>query len=214
MLLDDGQSLFFAVGDVAGKGVAASLLMTHLSAIFRSLLSLNLPLNEVVSRANRLFCDGTAPAHYATLACGLATSDRVEICNAGHCAPLVLRRDGTERLDSTGLPLGLFCGGEYSVHECRLEPGESLVLYSDGVSEVEDPTGEDYQEMRLIHSLRDRFDHGAEAMVEGVFRDIHGFRKSSLPVDDMTAADLAPSLILEHFHRYCRATKPPSPPAP
>src|SRR6202043_3987103 len=59
----DGTSLFFAVGDVAGKGVAASLLMTHLSAIFRSLLSLDLPLTDLISRANRLFCESTAPAH-------------------------------------------------------------------------------------------------------------------------------------------------------
>src|SRR5579885_1800376 len=87
----DGQSLFFAVGDVAGKGVAASLLMTHLSAIFRSLLSLDLPLTEVVSRANRLFCESTASAHYATLVCGRATEDGAELCNAGHCRPLVLR---------------------------------------------------------------------------------------------------------------------------
>src|SRR6266576_2116548 len=69
----DGKSLFFAVGDVAGKGVAASLLMTHLSAIFRSLLSLDLPLAEVLSRANRLFCESTAAAHYATLVAGRAT---------------------------------------------------------------------------------------------------------------------------------------------
>ena len=61
---------------MAGKGVAASLLMTHLSAIFRSLIPLDLPLGEVVSRANRLFCESTAPAHYATLACGRARRER------------------------------------------------------------------------------------------------------------------------------------------
>ena len=66
----DGNSLFFALGDVAGKGVAASLLMTHLSAIFRSLLSLQLPLAEVMSRANRLFCESTSATHYATLVAG------------------------------------------------------------------------------------------------------------------------------------------------
>ena len=87
IVLDDGKSFFFAVGDVAGKGVAASLLMTHLSAIFRSLLSLDLSLADVVSRANRLFCESTAPAHYATLVCGRATANGVELCNAGHCRP-------------------------------------------------------------------------------------------------------------------------------
>ena len=67
IVLSNGKSLFFAVGDVAGKGVAASLLMTHLSAIFRSLLSLDLSLTDMISRANRLFCESTAQAHYATL---------------------------------------------------------------------------------------------------------------------------------------------------
>jgi len=105
LALKDGQCAFFAVGDVAGKGVAASLLMTHLSAIFRSLLSVDLALADVVSRANRLFCESTAPAHYATLVCGRATADGVQLCNAGHCPPLLFLPGGVRRLDSTGLPL-------------------------------------------------------------------------------------------------------------
>jgi sigma-B regulation protein RsbU (phosphoserine phosphatase) len=182
----DGQSLFFAVGDVAGKGVAASLLMTHLSAIFRSLLSLDLPLADVVSRANRLFCESTAPAHYATLACGRATADGVELCNAGHCTPLLLRRDATQRLDSTGLPLGLFCGGQYTVQHLSLSPGESLVLYSDGITEAQGPGGDDYKEERLIRSLRHHFGQGADAMADGVLRDVTRFCGTRPPADDMT----------------------------
>src|SRR4029079_5908307 len=120
LALKDGQSAFFAVGDVAGKGVAASLLMTHLSAIFRSLLSVDLALADVVSRANRLFCESTAPAHYATLVCGRATEDGVQLCNAGHCPPLLFLPGGVRRLDSTGLPLGLFCGAEYTALDLSL----------------------------------------------------------------------------------------------
>jgi len=183
---NDGQTLFFAVGDVTGKGVAASLLMTHLSAIFRSLVSLDLPLAEVVSRANRLFCDSTGPAHYATLVCGRATVDGLEICNAGHCPPLLLRHNGTEKLGSTGLPLGIICGGQYTVHECDLDAGETLALYSDGITEAQNAMGEDYEENRLIRSLRNRFDHGAGQMADSVFQDIAGFRKPGPPSDDMT----------------------------
>ena len=182
----DGQSLFFAVGDVAGKGVAASLLMTHLSAIFRSLLSLDLSLADVVSRANRLFCESTAPAQYATLVCGRATANGVELCNAGHCTPLLLRRDATQRLDSTGLPLGLFCGGQYTVQHINLGAGESLVLYSDGITEAQDPAGDEYQEERLIRSLRDHLEQGADAMADSVLRDVARFRQKRPPVDDMT----------------------------
>jgi sigma-B regulation protein RsbU (phosphoserine phosphatase) len=186
IVLGDGKSIFFAVGDVAGKGVAASLLMTHLSAIFRSLLSLDLSLADLVSRANRLFCESTAPSHYATLVCGRATAFGVEICNAGHCAPLLLQRDATHRLDSTGLPLGLFCGGKYTVRPLSLNAGDSLVLYSDGITEAQDPAGDDYQEERLIRSLRDRFEQSADAMADGVLKDVARFRQTSPRVDDMT----------------------------
>jgi len=186
MALQEGKSLFFAVGDVSGKGVAASLLMTHLSAIFRSLLSLDLSLADVVSRANRLFCESTAPAHYATLVCGRATANGIELCNAGHCPPLLLQHHATQRIDSTGLPLGLFCGGQYTVRHFSLGAGESLALYSDGITEAQDPLDEEYQEDRLIRSLRDRFEHGAGAMADSVLADVARFRQTRLPVDDMT----------------------------
>jgi sigma-B regulation protein RsbU (phosphoserine phosphatase) len=182
----NAKSLFFAVGDVAGKGVAASLLMTHLSAILRILLSIDLSLEEMVSRANRLFCESTGPSHYATLVCGRTTATGVEICNAGHCPPLLLRRNGTERLDSNGLPLGLFSGGQYTVTHCALQSGESLVLYSDGITEAQCPSGDDYQEERLVYSLRERIEDGPEAMAEGVIRDIARFREGRPASDDMT----------------------------
>lgn len=186
IVLGDGKSLFFAVGDVAGKGVAASLLMMHLSAILRSLLSLDLSLADVVSRANRLFCESTAPAHYATLVCGRATANGVELCNAGHCRPLLLQHAATQRLDPTGLPLGLFCGGVYTVRHISLGAGESLALYSDGITEAQDPVGDEYQEDRLIYSLREHFVHGAGAMADNVLEDVARFRQTRPPVDDMT----------------------------
>jgi len=180
----DGEALFFAVGDVAGKGVAASLLMTHLSAIFRSLLTLELPLAEVVSRANRLFCESTPATHYATLAAGLASEDGLELCNAGHCRPLLLRRNGTERMEATGLPLGLFASGRYEVRKLRLDPGDSLVLYSDGISEAQDADGNVYEEDGLIRALAGR--KKTAEMAEGVLRDVALFRGRGPQQDDMT----------------------------
>jgi sigma-B regulation protein RsbU (phosphoserine phosphatase) len=184
--LDDGKSMFFAVGDVAGKGVAASLLMTHLSAIFRSLLSLNLPLVEVMSRANRLFCEGTPAAHYATLVCGRTTADGIELCDAGHCAPFLLRNEVTQRLDTTGLPLGLFCAVPYTARRFSLEPGECLLLYSDGITEAPDPAGTEYGEERLIQYSRTLFSHNTEAMADGILRDVAKFRGARQPADDVT----------------------------
>jgi sigma-B regulation protein RsbU (phosphoserine phosphatase) len=182
----NGQSLFFAVGDVSGKGVAASLLMMHLSAIFRSLLSMNLSLAEIVSRANRLFCESTGPAHYATLVCGRTTPNGIEICNAGHCPPILLLHHGSERIESNGLPLGLFSGAQYSVAQYAPSAGESLVLYSDGVTESGNPSGEEYQEHRLIASLRERCHHGAHAMCDAVLNDLSRFRETIPASDDVT----------------------------
>ena len=183
---DDGQSLFFAVGDVAGKGVAASLLMTHLNAIFRSLLSLELSLSEMMSRANRLFCESTPTTHYATLVAGRATENGVDLCNAGHCRPLLLGGGAAQQIDATGLPLGLFCEGRYTVRQMRLAPGESLVLYSDGITEAQNPEGSEYGVERLIGSLEAHSGRGAIAMADGVLRDVAGFRGSGPRQDDMT----------------------------
>jgi sigma-B regulation protein RsbU (phosphoserine phosphatase) len=182
----DGKPLFFAVGDVAGKGVAASLLMTHLSAIFRSLLSLDLPLTEVMSRANRLFCESTPATHYATLVAGRTTENGVDLCNAGHCKPLILRQDGTHQADSTGLPLGLFCDSRFGEVHIRLEAGDNLILYSDGITEAQDPGGNAYEEERLIRSLQGHAERNASAMIEGVLRDVALFRDTHPQQDDMT----------------------------
>jgi sigma-B regulation protein RsbU (phosphoserine phosphatase) len=182
----DNTSLFFALGDVAGKGVAASLLMTHLSAIFRSLLSLDLPLDELIMRANRLFCESTPATHYATLVAGRTTEGGVELCNAGHCRPLVLRHEGADRIDATGLPLGLFCSGRYTVRHVLLNRGESLVLYSDGITEAQDPAGNAYEEEGLIVSLRASWERDPIVMADGVLRDVARFCSTAAQQDDMT----------------------------
>lgn len=182
----DGKSLFFALGDVAGKGIAASLLMAHLSAIFRSLLSLELPLAELMVRANRLFCESTPATHYATLVAGHADNRGVSLCNAGHCRPLVLRRDQTEPIDSTGLPLGLFCEAKYGIRHVAMDRGDSLLLYSDGIIEAEDPEGGVYGEERLIGSVHGHGDQDATAMADEALRAVTSFRDTGAQQDDMT----------------------------
>ena len=182
----DGKSLFFAVGDVAGKGVAASLLMTHLSAIFRSLLSLDLPLKEMMSRANRLFCESTPDTHYATLVAGRTTDNGVDLCNAGHCKPLLLRHDGIDWVDSMGLPVGLFTDGRCDIRHLRFDPGNTLVLYSDGITEAQDPEGNAYEEERLMRSFHGHAEREAIALADSLLGDVARFRGTRPQQDDMT----------------------------
>ncbi len=185
-IVASGDSLFFAVGDVAGKGVAASLLMTHVSAIFRSLLSLDLPLAKLMSRANRLLCESTPATHYATLVAGRATENGVDLCNAGHCRPLLLRNGGADGIDSTGLPLGLFSDVPYRIKHIQFAPGDSLVLYSDGITEVQDPAGNTFDESGLIRSLHDHAESDPAARTDGVLRDLARFRSTCPQEDDIT----------------------------
>jgi sigma-B regulation protein RsbU (phosphoserine phosphatase) len=140
----------FAVGDVAGKGVAASILSSHLNALFRTLHDLQLPVGEMLFRANRVFCESTGESHYATLAVGRAAPDgAVEWCNAGQTPPLLVSEAGVEACRGSGLPLGLFCDVPYLPVSRRLRTGESLVLATDGVTEARDAAGEEFGSERL-----------------------------------------------------------------
>src|SRR6201987_3743285 len=106
LIPSDGR-LLFLLGDVSGKGVAASMLMAQLHALFRSLPGMPLPLGQIVTYVNRFFCECALAGQYATLVCGLAKpTGEVEIHNAGHCPAIVAGRGGVFCIEPTGLPLG------------------------------------------------------------------------------------------------------------
>src|SRR5215831_8804387 len=137
-LLHDGKHLYFMVGDVSGKGVAASMLMANLHAMFRVLVPTGLPLAQLVERANRVFSGSTLPTQYATLIVGRADEyGNVEICNGGHVYPLHITANGVDVIQSTGLPVGLFQDQKFSTTTINVAPGEALVLYTDGFSEAQ-----------------------------------------------------------------------------
>jgi sigma-B regulation protein RsbU (phosphoserine phosphatase) len=184
--IEDGSALFFAIGDVAGKGIAASLMMTHLSAILRSLLSVRLPVSEIMTRANRLFCESTLESQYATLICGRIGEAGVELSNAGHCLPLVVRTGGVQRIEISGLPLGLFCKTEYPVTRIALEPGSSLFLYTDGLTEARDAAEDEFGEERLAACLRRFPEADARALNMTVLNAVTLFRGAGRPDDDLT----------------------------
>lgn len=182
------RTLYFWLGDVSGKGVAASLGMARLSALLRSLIEQSPPLHELVAGTNRLFSQNLLDTHYATVVCGRADdAGSVEICNAGHCPPLVVRDGIVAPVNSTGYPVGLV-GGDHSYDSCRLqlEPGESLVLYSDGVTETFDGDGRSYGLEGLTSVLARSRQAGPAALAAACLSDLAGFRNSAPQQDDLT----------------------------
>ncbi|MGD0202031.1 MAG: SpoIIE family protein phosphatase [Bryobacteraceae bacterium] len=179
--------LFFFAGDVAGKGVAAALLMSHLHAIFRSLVQFGLSVEEMIGRANRVFCESTGSAEYATLLCGHAgAAGAIEVANAGHCPPLWIRREGAEALEANGVPLGMFCSVQYPAHRVALEPGDRLVLYTDGLTEARDGSDCEYGQERLSSVLARCHGLPAQAIAERALTDLRQFLSGARPTDDLT----------------------------
>ncbi|HEX8710749.1 MAG TPA: SpoIIE family protein phosphatase [Terracidiphilus sp.] len=184
-LIPSDGGLFFVLGDVSGKGVAASMLMTQLHALFRSLTRLSLPLEQIVVQSNRIFCESALAGHYATLICGQATpAGEMEIFNAGHLPAVLLQRSGTARVESTGLPLGMFCDIVFSKTRLHMDPGDTLFLYTDGFSESR--RGDEEYGVDRISDLIGRYSGSRPAeLVAACLRDIESFADHP-PFDDMT----------------------------
>ena len=182
--------LFFMVGDVSGKGVAAATVMSQLHALVRALLSAQLPLGQLVERTSRLLCESTLPTHYATLVCGRASSDgSVELCNAGHVPPLLVSADSVRQLPSGGMPIGMFCAQQFDVQQIALAPGDMLVLCTDGVTESEggDTTLRDQFGLeRLARTVREYAASSSPALVDACVQAVDGWRGLRRPEDDLT----------------------------
>jgi sigma-B regulation protein RsbU (phosphoserine phosphatase) len=186
-LLPGGDGAFlFALGDVSGKGVAASMLMAHLHASIRVLMGSGLGVEEMVKRASRVFCESTLPSHYVTLICGHCHPDgRLELVNAGHVPPMLVRRDGVFPLEATGLPIGLFCQEEFQVRRLTLEPGDALLIYTDGLTEVSDGR-EEFGRARLADVLAGAAGSSGEELVLHCLRAADAFRGRLPFTDDLT----------------------------
>jgi sigma-B regulation protein RsbU (phosphoserine phosphatase) len=180
------EEVLFAVGDVSGKGISASLMMSHLHALIRSLLSFNLPVNEIVTRTNRLFCESTLSTHYATMVFGKANkAGNIEICIAGHNPPLLIKNGNVDILNATGVPVGLFSQSEYEVVNIDLQKGNSLILYTDGLTEASVNEIE-YGEDRLREQLMKARDGSAKSIIDNILTDHKNFLENSPPFDDIT----------------------------
>ncbi|HEX8814586.1 MAG TPA: SpoIIE family protein phosphatase [Terriglobales bacterium] len=202
LIPSDGQ-LFFALGDVSGKGVAASLLMAQLHTLFRTLTAMNLSLGQIVTQANRVFCEAALAGQYATLVVGMAKpTGEVEIHNAGHLPAIVVGKGGVLRIESTGLPLGMFCEVEFCGTRLQTEPGDTLFLYTDGLSEARgangDQTDEDYGVDRIVKFLRQNAIQPPAGLISACLDDLRAFGAGTAPFDDLTVLAIQRAPAVPH----------------
>ena len=185
-LIPSNGQLFFVLGDVSGKGVAASMLMTQLHALFRSLAMMSLPLGQIVAHANRIFCESALAGQYATLVCGQAKpTGEVEIHNAGHLPAILAGQGGVLRIESTGLPLGMFCEAEFSATRLQMEVDDTLFLYTDGLSEAQNADAE-YGVDRVTQLVRQQSGRRPSELITACLHDLNSFADFSLHSDDLT----------------------------
>jgi serine phosphatase RsbU (regulator of sigma subunit) len=167
------------IGDISGKGIAAALLMANLQANLRSqcAIALDQP-RRFLRSVNRLFYENTADSSYATLFFAEYDDNarRLRYVNCGHLSALLLRSDNTiEQLDSTCTVLGLFNEWDCEIGEHQLFSGDTLALYTDGITESFNDAGEEFGEERLVESMRRGCQLSSEDLLASIVDDVHKF---------------------------------------
>lgn len=192
--LDDGR-LVVAVGDVAGKGSPAALLMALLLAILRTLVDEKLEPAELVTRLNVQVCRHAPSSRFITLFYSVyqpATGELTYV-SAGHMPPLILRRDGrVDRLSDGGIALGMFDGSTYVTGQTVIQQDELIAIYSDGITEAESPAGVPFDEIGLETALKTNRRSSLSAIGAAVERAVEQHTDARRFSDDLTI------LLLRH----------------
>jgi len=186
--LGPGQ-LAVAVGDVAGKGMPAALLMALLQGSLRTLLSAGLRGEEVVAKLNAHLCANIPSNRLITLVYAEldVASGHLRYVNAGHNPPFLLAAgQPPARLAATAMALGVTTDTDFTAMTLELEPGERVVLYTDGITEAEDAGDREYGDARLGAWLQANRECPGRALIDGVIAEVLEHCGHALPRDDMT----------------------------
>jgi serine phosphatase RsbU (regulator of sigma subunit)/predicted enzyme related to lactoylglutathione lyase len=173
------ERLGLVIGDISGKGIAAALLMANLQANVRSQCAIALDqLQRLMCSVNQLFCDNTPDGAFATFL--FAEYDdltgRLRYANCGHLPALLLRRDSSvERLEATATVLGIFKDWDCEIGECQLYSGDTLALYTDGITETYDSADEQFGEERLLEALQRHRDSSSQSALAAIVDEVQHF---------------------------------------
>jgi sigma-B regulation protein RsbU (phosphoserine phosphatase) len=184
------RRLAITLGDVSGKGIGAALLMSSLHAAVRAQTQTSHSIREMMSNLNDYIAENSPDNKFLTLfysELDTLTGD-LYYANAGHNAPILVRAAGghVERLDATGLPIGILHDSRYTEACVRLWPGDVLVVYSDGISESVNTAEDEFGDERLVEVVRKNIHHTASKIRDRVDEALSRFVGTAAPVDDMT----------------------------
>jgi sigma-B regulation protein RsbU (phosphoserine phosphatase) len=197
LCLQDGN-LAFAIGDVAGKGISAALLMASIQSILRTLLAAGVAHDggadsrfstaHAVEQLNRELYASTAPEKYATFFFGVydEATRTLKYTNAGHLPPLLMQATGSRLLDPTGTVVGLFPSIRYEERQIEIAPGDVLVAYTDGITESENSYGEEFGLERLAEIVARNREATASALLTKIFEAAALWNLSPEQADDIT----------------------------
>lgn len=186
--MPDGR-LVLALGDVAGKGSPAALLMALVLAILRTLVDEQLPPDAIARRLNVQVARHAPPSRFVTLCVAVfdPLTGELSYVNAGQTPPLIRRADGSyERLTEGGMALGMFEPATYTAGEAQLGSGDVLVFYSDGITEAEDATGVPYDESRLQTVMDGHWWRDAAALGRAIVASVDAHTANTRLADDLT----------------------------
>lgn len=177
------------IADVSGKGVPAALLMAFLRASLRAATHIGYSPHISMTKVNYLLWESIERNQFVTAFYGIldATNRTLAYSNAGHSPALLMSADGTARFEERGgVPLGMFRDSRYYEYFETLEPGQALVLYTDGVTEAMNPAQEEYGRDRLIEAVRQSRTLTAREMIDYIQRDLDTWTEGQGAHDDVT----------------------------
>lgn len=186
----DDRRLFFFLGDVSGKGVPASLFMAVTTTLLKATAREHLGAHDILTEVNRELCRGNEASMFVTLYCGIfdTQTGQIEICNAGHNAPVLVQAGKKPEYLPAGEnpPLGAVEDYEYTKGAVTLAQGDVLFLYTDGVTEAMDRQGNPFSDESLLVSIEEAPNMDVSDLIGKVREDIQLFIKGAPPSDDIT----------------------------
>lgn len=190
----DDRHLFFTLGDVSDKGMPAALFMAMTLSLIKGSMHAGLTPGELLEKVNDMLCADNAQL-FATIVCGVLQIDTGEVvlCDGGHCTPYVVKSDGSVipiKLKK-GIPLGSFPEFSYTNVNLKLDRGDRLIVYTDGITEAENGAQEQYSTSRLERFLAMTKDYSSAEIIDALLMDVFMFADGAPQSDDIAVLCLS-----------------------